>query len=343
MLYQTYFHWLVNETPTTWWNDSADPAELDRALTLGISGVTTNPILNARAIRSNPSHWDTSGAIQGVTDPEERAQRLMSLVVRETAGKLEPIYRRTNGEHGFVCAQVNPSRAGERDPMFKMAKRFHALAPNIAVKLPVTAAGLDVLEDCVAQGITVTATVSFTVPQVLAVAERHRLGSLRAVKNNITPGRCFAVVMVGRLDDYLREIAADAQANVLESDIIQAGIAVVKRAYTLFQKHEYQAVLLPAALRGINQMTELAGGRLVMSIHPKVQGLILNGNLPREPRIKVPVADDVLARLSTVPEFVRAYEPDGLKPSEFAAFGLTQRTLSSFVETGWLPLETYNA
>ena len=51
-----------------------------------------------------------------------------------------------------------------------MARRFHAWAPNIAVKLPVTAAGLDVLEDCIAEGITVTATVSFTVPQVVAVA-----------------------------------------------------------------------------------------------------------------------------------------------------------------------------
>lgn len=343
MSYPTYFHWLVNETPTTWWNDSADPAELDQALTMEISGVTTNPILNARAIRSNPGHWDIAGATKGITDPEERAQRLMSLVVRETAGKLEPVYQRTNGEHGYVCAQVNPSRAGERDPMFKMALRFHALAPNIAVKLPVTAAGLDVLEECVAQGITVTGTVSFTVAQVLAVAERHRLGSLRAVKNHITPGKCFAVVMIGRLDDYLREIAADAQANVLESDIIQAGIAVVKRAYAIFLEREYQAVLLPAALRGVNQMTELSGARLVMSIHPKVQGMILSGNLPREPRIAIPVAADVLTRLCTLPEFVRAYEPDGLKPAEFAAFGLTQRTLASFIETGWLPLETYNA
>jgi transaldolase len=93
----------------------------------------------------------------------------------------------------------------------------------------------------------------------------------------------------------------------------------------------------------VNQMTELAGGRLIMSIHPKVQGLILSGDLPREPRMHIPVAADVLARLSTITEFVRAYEPDGLKPSEFAAFGLTQRTISSFIETGWSPLETYSA
>lgn len=340
MGYSNYFDWLVNQTPTKWWNDSADPVELGRAMTMGISGVTTNPVLTARAIRSNPGHWDVAGAIAGVSDPEERAQRLITMVVRETAGRVEPIYHRSNGESGYVCAQVNPSRDGERQPMLAMAQRFHAIAPNIAVKLPVTAAGLDVLEECVATGITITATISFTVPQVLAVAERHRLGCERARQNGITPGRCFAVVMVGRLDDYLREIAADAQADVRESDIVQAGIAVVKRAYTLFQERGYSAVLLPAALRGVNQMQELAGANLVMSIHPKVQDMILAANLPYEERIDVPVAKDVIARLCGMREFVRAYEPDGLRPEEFAAFGLTQRTLSQFIESGWLQLES---
>ena len=66
--------------------------------------------------------------------------------------------------------------------MLAMARQFHAWAPNIAVKLPVTAAGLDVLEECVAEGITITATVSFTVPQVVAIAERHRLGLAALVK-----------------------------------------------------------------------------------------------------------------------------------------------------------------
>jgi transaldolase len=40
-----------------------------------------------------------------------------------------------------------------------------------------------------------------------------------------------------------------------------------------------------------------------------------------------------------MPEFVRAYEPDGLKPSEFVSYGVTQRTLSQFIEAGWALLE----
>ena len=93
-----------------------------------------------------------------------------------------------------------------------MAKRYHAWAPNIAVKLPATSAGLDVMEDCIAEGIAITMTVSFTVPQVIAIGERHMAGIQRAKAKGVEPGKCFAVIMIGRLDDFLREVAHDTQA-----------------------------------------------------------------------------------------------------------------------------------
>jgi transaldolase len=42
-----------------------------------------------------------------------------------------------------------------------------------------------------------------------------------------------------------------------------------------------------------------------------------------------------------MPEFVRAYEPRGMSPAEFLAFGATQRTLGQFVEAGWKLMENY--
>src|ERR1039458_6834409 len=98
----------------------------------------------------------------------------MKIVVTRCAAMLLPEYQRTGGATGYVCAQVNPSRTGNRVAMLEMARRFHKWAPNIAVKLPGALSGLDAEEDCIAEGITTTITVSFTVPQVLAIAERHR-------------------------------------------------------------------------------------------------------------------------------------------------------------------------
>ena len=40
-----------------------------------------------------------------------------------------------------------------------------------------------------------------------------------------------------------------------------------------------------------------------------------------------------------MPEFVKAYEPDGMAPRDFISYGVTQRTLSQFIEAGWKLLE----
>jgi len=339
----SYLQWLGQETPTSWWHDSADPEELSRGLAQGAVGVTTNPFLSNLALRANPARWaQESGPLPSGLAAEARAEAWMRVIVEHAASRLMSIYERTAGRQGYVCAQVNPVQAGNRESMLIMARRLAAWSPNIAVKLPATAAGLDVLEECAAEGLTVTLTVSFIVPQVLAIAERHRRGLARARAAGKMPGRCFAVMMIGRLDDYLRDIALDQRADVSEEDIRQAGLATVKRAYSIYKERGYEAMLLIAALRGNHHMLGLAGADLIMSIHPSIQATLLQPGVPREIGIDVPVAADVIERLRSLPEFVRSYEPDGMQPDEFMAFGLTQRTLTQFVESGWRLLESFN-
>ena len=337
----TYLDWVVEQTATRWWHDSADPGELELGLRRGASGVTTNPVLAVTAVKNNRERWraDVDRALARRLPAEQKAEALVEIAVTRAAEQLLPAFHRSGGRTGFVCAQVNPIRAADRNCMYPMAKRFHGWAPNIAVKLPATAAGLDVLEECVAEGITVTATVSFTVPQVVAVAERHRAGSRRATANGITPGQCFAVIMIGRLDDYLREVQNDSQPAVAESDIVQAGLAVTKRAYSIYKEREYDAVLLVAALRGAHHLTELAGADLLMSIHPTYQEVLVSQDFVHELRIDRPIPEDVIRRLEQIPDFPRAYEPDGMTPGEFLGFGLSQRTLGQFIES-WKQLES---
>ena len=340
---QGYLSWVVENTQTAWWADCIDPAELALGIERGAVGATSNPFLSHVALSRNKRAWSAeSDAVLAQRLPaDERAEALMSIAIKHAAEQLLPRYEESEGRMGYVCAQVNPARAGDRQYMLPMARRFNKWAPNVAVKLPATAAGLDVLEDCIAEGITCTLTISYTVPQVIAIAERHRSGVRRAKASRIDPGRCFAVIMIGRLDDYLRDVAHDAGAEATESDIRQAGLAVTKRAYAIFKGRNYEATLIVAALRGTYHATELAGARIIMSIAPPYQQMLTSPDLPREERIDCEVPSDVIDRLSRLPEFVRAYEPNGLKPSEFITYGVTQRTLTQFYESGWKLLENF--
>lgn len=346
---QQYLQWLVENTRTTWWHDSADPAELVLGIQRGAIGATTNPFLASVALSANKTKWtvEIQSALSRVEAqdaaslPERRAEALMRIVVTHAASWLLPQFEKTGGETGYVCAQVNPNRAGDREAMREMARRFSRWAPNIAVKLPATAAGLDVLEDCAAEGITCTLTISYTVAQTIAIAERYRQGMQRAGGQGITPGKCFAVIMIGRLDDYLREVAQDRRAQISEPDIRQAGLAVTKRAYSIYKQRGYEAVLIVAALRGVHHMTELAGAEVIMSLFPSVQEMLMAPDVPREERIDRAVSADVIERLSQIPDFVRAYDPDGIEPDDFVAYGVTQRTLSQFIESGWKRMENF--
>ncbi len=340
---QQYLRWVIDNTKTVWWHDSAEPSEVERGIQRGAVGATTNPFLSHLALSRNKDAWakEIDNVLSEHVEPERRAEELMSVAITHAAHQFEPQYEKSAGRMGYVCAQVNPARAADRERMLSMARRFHAWAPNIAVKLPATAAGLDVLEDCTAEGITATLTVSYTVPQVIAIAERHRQGIQRAKQNGVEPGKCFAVIMIGRLDDYLRDMAHDCEANISESDIRQAGLAVSKQAYSIYKQRGYEAVLIVAALRGTYHMTELAGAEIIMSIAPPYQEMLLSEELPFEERIDRPIPGDVIERLSVLPEFVRAYEPEGMQPKDFITYGVTQKTLAQFHEGGWKLLENF--
>jgi transaldolase len=337
---KNYLEWLSGETRTVWWHDSGDPEELEQGRSWGARGVTTNPVLTYRALYGKLAYWHRKiGSVGDGLEAQAKAEQLMRCVVVSAANMFEPIFKESGGALGYVCAQIDPALAANREAMVSMAKRFSSWAPNISVKFPATAAGLDALEECVSGGICATSTVSFTVAQVLASAERYRRGRHRAEKARIKPAPCFAVIMIGRIDDYLRDVVQDRRADVSESDIRQAGLAIVKRSYKIFKVQSYEAKLLIAALRGAHHMVGVCGADVIMSIHPKIQKVLVSSDVPREENIDTPVSRETLRRLQTIPEFIKAYEPEAMHEQDFITFGVTQKTLSQFSAAGWALLE----
>lgn len=335
-----YLKWLSSQTASVYWHDSAIVEELDAAMENGAVGMTTNPFLIASTLKARPDFWrgvlpGVSEDIQGDARAEEWIAQVTGWLAKNKLGKLYG----SAPYAGYVCAQTNPCKPGDTQGMIATAKHYASQAENIVIKFPATRGGLEAIEACAAEGLNVAATVSFTVPQVLAMAEAYQRGREKAVARGIKPGIGIAVLMVGRLDDYLRDVMNDTRVSATEADIIWAGTAAIKRAYGIFQEKGYDCVLMPAGCRGGYHISELAGAKMVMSIAPGIAKALLNNEDFTE-KIDAPVDPAIVERLSEMPEFIKGYAPDGMTVNEFITFGSCNRTLDQFVQMGWNVLKT---
>jgi len=328
---------MTRETATDWWNDSCDVGELASAVVRGATGATSNPSIVLEVMRKDRAYWGPRVRELAAATPTSSEVELAWTVVEEMAARgaavLRPVFEAHGGRKGRLSVQVNP--ANHRDParMVEQAVRLAAIAPNIQVKFPATAAGLAGTEEATALGVTTSATVSFTVPQALAAAEAVERGLRRreAAGGDTSAMSPVVVLMIGRLDDWMKALVERDGLSVDPAAPSWAGIAVFKRTYDIFRERGFRARLLAAAYRHPLHWTELVGGDIAMTITPAWQERFERSGIIAGPRIHVPVDPAILAELTDrIPDFGRAYEPGGLAPAEFDGYGATVRTLRAF-------------
>jgi transaldolase len=324
---------------TDYWNDSCAVEELRYAIARGATGATCNPPIVLEVLAKERSYWAPRIVELASADPTWSEADVARAVTEEMAvrgaAELGSVYERERGRKGWQSVQVDPADYRDADRMVAQAERFASLAPNIQVKFPVTAAGLDAIEEAVARGINVTATVSFTVAQAIASAEAIERGLERLSARGGDPSRIapVAVLMIGRLDDWLKVVVDRDGVTIDPAALDWAGLAVIKRAYGIFMERRYRSRLLAAAYRHHLHWTELVGGDLAMTIPHRWQVRFNESGLRPVPRIDVPVDPRLLAALcERLPDFRRAYEPAGLSVAEFDAYGPTARTLRGFIQ-----------
>ena len=219
--------------------------------------------------------------------------------------------------------------------MLEQAAHFNELAENMIVKIPATAAGIPAIEEATYSGISINATVSFTVPQAVLVAEAVERGLRRREaegKDILTMGP-VCTIMVGRLDDWLKVVMDKKNITTDPGYLEWAGVAVFKKAYRIFRERGYRIRLLSAAFRNHMHWSEFIGGDVVISPPYKWQLRYNASDVPVISRIDQPVegkiVDDLLKKF---PDFERAYSENGLTPDEFDTFGSTARTLRQFIQ-----------
>jgi transaldolase len=328
----------IATTVTDIWNDSCAVGELGYAISYGAVGATANPTIVVDVWKSDPARWRDRVRAIAAERPDATEVDLAWAIVEEmslqAAPLLLPAFEASGGRQGRLSMQTDPTLFRSFDRMLAQGEHFASLAPNIIVKFPATSVGVRVMEEATYRGVSVNATVSFSVAQALAAGEAVERGLRRREAEGLPVDAMGPVitVMMGRLEDWLR-VQTERDGIVADPAALPwSGVAVFKRTVAEFRARGLRARPLAAAIRHHLHWSELIGGDVVITLPAVWQRRFNASAVEVRPRMDDPVDPAVLAELQArFPDFVRGYEPDGLAPDEFDTFGPSARTLRAFV------------
>ena len=337
---QSPFLFMKENSQTVLWNDSADPKELKEALTWGIVGATCNPIIALSAIKADKDYWVGRIKDYAKSHPTETDDQIGWAMVEElsvnAAKILEPEFEKHNGRNGRLSIQTDPRNFRDAKALADQAFEFSKLAKNIIVKIPVTSEAISAFEEATYRGVSLNATVSFSVAQTIAVAEAIERGLNRREAEGLDISQMGPVctIMVGRVDDWVK-VSVEKSGTLIDPGVMEwAGVAVFKHAHQIYKQRGYRTRLLSAAFRSHMHWSQIIGGDAVISPPYGWQVKINNsGMIPNPNSIEEPVDPTILKTLQTLPEFNKMYDVAGLKESEFTNFGATLRTLRGFLQS----------
>ncbi len=214
-----------------------------------LMGVTSNPTIFEKAITDPSGGYDddVKKMVKRGCKTFDIYDALTISDIKRACDLFLPVYKSTNGEHGFVSLEVSPTLAHETKATIAEGVRlFKAVArPNLMIKVPATSAGILAVRALIGQGINVNITLMFTLKHYQDVANAYLDGvaDYKARGGNLSRVHSVASVFVSRIDTLLdKKLEALAVSAPLEKqDAIRslagkAAIANSKMIYREFKK-----------------------------------------------------------------------------------------------------------
>ena len=214
--------------------DMLESGELKEMVADGIRGLTSNPTIFQKAIGGSAAYDDAirdALAANPALGPKEVYEMLAVRDIQDAADALRPVYDGSAATDGYVSLEVSPLLAADTAGTIAEAHRLWELVarPNLMIKVPATPEGIPAIEDLIAVGINVNATLMFSMADYEAVAQAY----VRGVRRADNPQRIASVAsfFVSRVDtsvdDALDKIGSDAALNLRG----KAAVANAKLAY----------------------------------------------------------------------------------------------------------------
>lgn len=206
----------------------------------GVSGLTSNPAIFARAI-VDTSLYDSEIAASVGTESDAKTiyERLMVADVREAADHLAGIYSETRAIDGYVSLEVSPLLANDTRATITEARRLWSLVgrPNLMIKVPGTQAGLPAVRALITEGINVNVTLLFSPRRYERVIDAYWDGLAARVASGepIVQVASVASFFVSRIDSAVDRLLTSSAACMSSPLQGTAAVAAAARAYQIYR------------------------------------------------------------------------------------------------------------
>lgn len=179
--------------------------ELERYVEAGITGITSNPTIFAKAMLSGDSYdAQIDELVSHDADVDEIYTAVVTRDIRQACDLMAPTHRRSGGLDGFVSVEVSPELAHQADATVAEARDWvkRVDRPNLLIKIPATRPGLTAIEAAIAEGISVNVTLIFSLGRYLAVIDAYMSGleRFREAGGNPASVNSVASFFVSRFD-----------------------------------------------------------------------------------------------------------------------------------------------
>lgn len=170
------------------WCDFIENSFLDddflNLLSRGINGATSNPAIFKNAILNSPIYKEKIAKLKG-KKAKEIYEELAVADIQKAADKLAPLYH--TGNDGFISLEIDPRFYDNTSLSLGEAKKLYSAIgkDNVMIKVPVTNASYEVMYELMKNGISVNATLIFSLEQSQKCFEALNAGLVEFRKNNI--------------------------------------------------------------------------------------------------------------------------------------------------------------
>ncbi|MFJ3825048.1 transaldolase family protein [Streptomyces nodosus] len=206
-----------------------------------VGGVVSRPAAVAHAMSGTTAYRDQLNRLSNAAaSAEERVYALIAEDARAACTALEPVFRATEGMHGWVSLAIAPRLAADAKAIVDHSRQLAAMVdrPNVLIRIPVVGRGLAAAGDLLAHRVSVHVTSVFSVQRYAHAVDTYFRGLERATADGHAASAVTSLVSldIDHLNarvDALLDGSADPCAAALRG---QAGVATARLVYRRYEE-----------------------------------------------------------------------------------------------------------